>query len=57
MAGSEQQGVEYSRDDLFIRAACLITASGRGKPELVELVEQFLAGPGLYGDPHDTHSA
>ena len=38
MAGSEQQGVEFARDDLFNRAACLVTHTGRIDPAVVALV-------------------
>lgn len=38
MAGSEQQGVEFARDDLFSRAACLVTHTVRTDPAVVALV-------------------
>ena len=41
IAGSEQRGVEFSRDDLFDQATCIITTTPRTSNEAAEVVERF----------------
>lgn len=41
IAGSEKQGVEYARDDLFDRARCIVTKTRTTSPPALELVSDF----------------
>ncbi len=41
IAGSEKQGVEYARDDLFDRARCIVTQTRTTSPEAIEAVSDF----------------
>lgn len=41
MAGSEQRGVEFARDDLFDDAACIITKTDRTNASAVRAVKQL----------------
>ena len=41
MAGSEQRGVDFARDDLFDGAVCIVTARKTTSPEAVKQVEGF----------------
>ncbi len=41
IAGSEQRGVEFSRDDLFDQATCIITKTPRTNDQAAGVVEQF----------------
>jgi len=48
IAGSEQRGVEFARDDLFYSAACIITATEQSDGEAVKAMERFWSGLGCY---------
>ncbi|OQA03681.1 MAG: T-protein [Planctomycetes bacterium ADurb.Bin401] len=41
IAGSEQRGVEFGRDDLFDGAVCIITKDASTKPAAVSVVKKF----------------
>ncbi|MHC4255912.1 MAG: prephenate dehydrogenase, partial [Planctomycetota bacterium] len=41
IAGSEQRGIEFSRDDLFERAACIITKSTNTNMTAFKILKQF----------------
>lgn len=41
IAGSEQRGVEFGRDDLFEGAACIITKEGSTKQSAITTVKKF----------------
>ncbi len=41
MAGSEQQGVDYARADLFQDANCILTPTPKSSPEAVALLWEF----------------
>jgi prephenate dehydrogenase len=41
IAGSEQRGVEFARDDLFDQAMCILTATKSTNREAVETLEDF----------------
>ncbi len=41
IAGSEQRGVEYCRDDLFYGAACILTTTTKTNPQAVQILEDF----------------
>jgi prephenate dehydrogenase len=41
IAGSEQRGVEFSRDDLFEQADCIVTATGRTNRKAVAAIKEF----------------
>ncbi len=41
IAGSEQRGVEYARDDLFEKAVCILTAHKKTRGPAVRLLKSF----------------
>lgn len=41
IAGSEQRGVEYARDDLFDRAMCVLTATGKTNRPALQILKRF----------------
>lgn len=41
IAGSEKQGVEYARDDLFDRARCIITQTKKTSFKSIQIVSEF----------------
>lgn len=41
IAGSEQRGVEFARDDLFDQAMCILTATKSTNKEAIETLENF----------------
>jgi prephenate dehydrogenase len=41
IAGSEKQGVEYARDDLFDRARCIVTRTRSTRRQSVQIVSDF----------------
>lgn len=41
IAGSEQRGVEFARDDLFDRAICILTTNNKSNPQAVEALSGF----------------
>jgi prephenate dehydrogenase len=41
IAGSEQRGLEYCRDDLFDRATCILTATKKTNPEAIRTLAEF----------------
>jgi len=48
IAGSEQRGVEYSRDDMFDRAMCVITSTSHTNSAAVLKIEKFWRGLGCH---------
>ncbi|MBC8481778.1 MAG: prephenate dehydrogenase [Planctomycetes bacterium] len=48
IAGSEQRGIEYARDDLFDNASCIITKTKNTNPNAVILLEKFWSRMGCY---------
>ncbi len=46
IAGSEQRGVEFARDDLFVDARCILTTAQRRPRGPVRVLEEFWAGLG-----------
>jgi prephenate dehydrogenase len=47
IAGSEQRGVEFARDDLFAGAHCIVTSARGTNKEAVEQLRGFWAGLGM----------
>jgi len=41
IAGSEQRGVEFARDDLFDRAICILTTTKRSNRQAAETLQEF----------------
>ncbi|MHC4560278.1 MAG: prephenate dehydrogenase [Planctomycetota bacterium] len=41
IAGSEQRGVEFARDDLFDQAMCILTKTKHTDPQAVQILERF----------------
>ena len=41
IAGSEQRGIEFARDDLFDRAACILTTTKRTNSQAVRTLKRF----------------
>lgn len=41
IAGSEQRGVEFARDDLFDQAMCILTTAKKTDPQAVQTLEDF----------------
>ena len=41
IAGSEQRGVEFARDDLFDKALCILTSQKNTNPQAVKTLAQF----------------
>jgi prephenate dehydrogenase len=41
IAGSEQRGVEFARDDLFDRAVCILTKDKNSNPDALQTLEHF----------------
>jgi prephenate dehydrogenase len=41
IAGSEQRGVEYCRDDLFYGAVCVLTTNTKTNPQALQSLEDF----------------
>lgn len=50
MAGSEKRGVEFSRDDLFEGAVCILTPTANTNPAALEALETFWQRLGM--KPH-----
>jgi len=48
IAGSEQRGVEYARDDLFEKANCIITATRSTDQQAVKTLEEFWQSLGCH---------
>ena len=46
IAGSEQRGVEFSRDDLFEQALCVLTTTKKINRETVDILEKFWSSLG-----------
>ena len=46
IAGSEQRGVEFGRDDLFDNAACIITKDASTNPSAVQRLKKFWSSLG-----------
>ena len=46
IAGSEQRGVDFARDDLFYNAACVITKDASTNAKAAEIVKKFWASLG-----------
>jgi len=41
IAGSEQRGVEFARDDLFYQAVCILTTTNKTNLQAVQKLERF----------------
>ena len=41
IAGSEQRGVEFARDDLFDQAMCILTTTKNTNPQAVQILKRF----------------
>ena len=48
IAGSEQRGVEYSRDDMFDRAMCIVTSTSKTNSAAALKIEKFWCGLGCH---------
>jgi len=48
IAGSEQRGVEFARDDLFDRALCILTATKKTNHQVVRTLKRFWTALGCY---------
>lgn len=48
IAGSEQRGVEFARDDLFVDARCILTTTPTIKRSAVRLLKDFWTGLGCF---------
>lgn len=48
IAGSEQRGVEFARDDLFVDARCILTTSGGAGRGPVKAMKEFWSGLGCF---------
>jgi len=46
IAGSEQRGVEFARDDLFDRADCILTVTKKTSRQAVQTLKKFWSGLG-----------
>jgi len=46
IAGSEQRGVEFARDDLFERASCILTTTKRTNKQAVQVLKRFWSALG-----------
>ncbi|MHC4665824.1 MAG: prephenate dehydrogenase [Planctomycetota bacterium] len=46
IAGSEQRGVEFARDDLFERAICVLTTAKKTNKQAVRVVKEFWSALG-----------
>lgn len=46
IAGSEQRGVEFARDDLFVDAHCILTTTHSGHRGPLKVLKEFWAGLG-----------
>ena len=48
IAGSEQRGVEFARDDLFERAVCILTTTKKTNRQAVQTLKKFWTKLGCY---------
>jgi len=48
VAGSEQRGVEFARDDLFDRTRCILTRTETTDGDALKLLERFWSGLGCF---------
>jgi len=48
IAGSEQRGVEFARDDLFERSLCILTTTSKTDKETVQTLKKFWSALGCY---------
>jgi prephenate dehydrogenase len=48
IAGSEQRGVDYARDDLFYRALCILTATKATNQKAMRALREFWSALGCY---------
>ena len=46
IAGSEQRGLEFARDDLFEQAVCILTATKKTNRQALQTLERFWSGLG-----------
>lgn len=46
IAGSEQRGIEFARDDLFVDARCILTATQGANRSVLRTLRQFWSGLG-----------
>jgi prephenate dehydrogenase len=50
VAGSEQKGIDFARDDLFDRARCILTRTEATDPTAVSLLKRFWSALGCFVD-------
>ncbi len=48
IAGSEQRGVEFARDDLFMQSLCIVTTTNKTDKQAVQIVTKFWSTLGCY---------
>jgi len=48
IAGSEQRGVEFARDDLFVDARCILTTDPGVRRDALQALKQFWSGLGCF---------
>ena len=53
VAGSEQRGVEFARDDLFAQSRCIVTTTERSDRSAVRVVKGFWSALGCFVDTMD----
>lgn len=53
IAGSEQRGVEFARDDLFAQSRCILTTTGQSNRPAVRLLRRFWSALGCSVDTMD----
>jgi prephenate dehydrogenase len=53
VAGSEQRGVEFARDDLLAQARCILTTTGQTNRSAVRMLKRFWSSLGCFVDTMD----
>ncbi len=48
VAGSEQRGIEYARDDLFDQAMCILTTTEKTNRRALQVLKRFWSGLGCF---------
>ncbi len=48
IAGSEQRGIEFARDDLFEQTACILTTTKKTNRQAVQTLKKFWSGLGCF---------
>jgi prephenate dehydrogenase len=55
VAGSEQRGLEFARDDLFMQARCILTTTPQTQPAAVRTLKSFWSALGCYVQTMNPH--